>query len=212
MPDPLKLPKGRDRRKLLIYGGVAIALLVVIVIRRRSAAAADPADAPLTAVPSPAADGGFGGVSGGDNGAQLAAFENGLFDQLPQAIQSGIEAGFANFQPAPAPASDPTTPNPQPDWAGLVNAAAGLINVGVGLGGAGAGPAQAAGPAQTVKPIPHPTVQENAQAYNAAQVAAEAAAVKNAPKEYTVTRETRHGVKGQVHHYPDGHNIWVPGN
>jgi hypothetical protein len=163
----LPLPKGRgDRRKLLVYGGVAVALLVVILLRRQAAsstqAPSDSTDA-LTPVSNPAA-GDMGPYTGVDNGSQLAGFENALMDQLPQVIESGIQAGFANYivAPAPAAAADPTTPSPQVafDPANYLSAAANLISLGVGL--AGASNAGTAGPASNnVKPAVHPVAASN---------------------------------------------------
>lgn len=199
MAPPVPLPKGKnDRRKLLIYGGVAVAMLVVLLLRRQqsgqAAAASDPNA--LTPVGTPAASGGSGGVT--DNSAQLASFENGLLDQLPQVISSSIAAGFANWVPpaAPAAATDPSTPTPsQFDPASFVAAASSLIGIGVGLAGAANGKPAGGPTGTTVKSIPHPATVATHGATPGAK--------------YTTTTETRNGVRGVVHHYAD-HTVFVP--
>lgn len=207
MADPLKAlaPKG-DRKKLYVYGGLAVALLVVLMVRRRSADAtqqpADPSSGQLTPVSNPApTDGGYGGT-GVDNGAQLASFENALLDQLPAAIDSSIQAGFANWTPAPASsagAGDSSTPSGTVDlaatMAGMVAGLSGLINVGTGMAGA-SNAASKAGPASNnVKTIVHPVV----------------AAHGSTPGEKYTTKEnvTRKGQVGELHIYKD-HEVFVP--
>jgi hypothetical protein len=144
---PPKPPMDK-RRKLLLYGGAAaVAIVLFLVARGRGGGgggggAVDP-NAPLAsggAIPGVASDG--AGGAGVDNSAQLAGFESDLLNQLPQAIQAGIGAGFAN-SPAPAPAGAPLSGSDLSDILGGVGAiyAQAYGTTGTGTGGEQTGPA-----------------------------------------------------------------------
>lgn len=168
MADPLPGPGGKksskSRRRMLIYGGVAAALLVMFILSRRTAAQQAPADAglvsdqPLTPVPTAPTDG--AGSAGVDNSAQLAGFENDLLDQLPQAIYSGIQAGFSTG--AMNPATDASSGTSFSDMlagvAAIQDSTAGLISgiIGNRTGQqVGGGNTPVSSPAPAAKPAAH---------------------------------------------------------
>lgn len=174
---------------MLVYGGLAAALLLVLLIRRRGAAASTPATDPNAtttgATPGVASDPGMSGGGGSvDNGAQLASFESGLLDQLPQAITSGLAAGFANLpqqqQLGGAPSGDPgaaaaalapTAPAALAPAAPPFALTIDMTSPGGAQTGPGGSPSR---PGPAVKMMPHPVATANLAAEQRAAAAARA--------------------------------------
>jgi hypothetical protein len=138
--------KSKRNRQLLIYGGVGVALLVLVLLRSRGqAAGATPNDGTSSLVPvaSPASDGALGSGGGVDNSAQLASFESGIMDQLPQVIAGAVQSGLANGMAGSGQVPQGSA-SAGGDFAAGAAFAASLIPMGVGLGGQQTGGATAA--------------------------------------------------------------------
>jgi hypothetical protein len=181
--------KPADRKKLLIYAGVAGAMLALVVLMKRKTAgtAEEAAGSSLPTYTSGPSS--IPGV-GGENTGELATFENSLSAQLPQAIESGVRAGLAANQ---------TNTTPNNSLAEMIAALGGFATSirstpgGEQVGGLQASPSQPAPaptPAPVVAPPPRPAPAPPPP--------------KAAPPPAYKTITCGNGCPG--HKYPDGHS------